>query len=343
MIDLRSDTVTRPTERMRRAMAEAIVGDDVFREDPTVNRLESQAAAQFEKPAALFVPSGSMGNLIAICCHTERGQEVICERRSHVYHHEMASMAAIAGALPRVVESPDGILSWQAIERAIQPKLDFNAWTGLVTLENTSNLTGGTIYPTEVVRAICSSARDRGIPVHLDGARIFNAAVALGQTVADISRGCDSVSFCLSKGLGAPVGSLLLGSSEFIQRARRVRKMLGGGMRQVGVLAAAGLVALEESPGRLHIDHENARLLAEGIASVRGLQIDAAKVVTNILIFNTVSTDAYTFFGRLLEQGVMALPLDATTVRMVTHCDVARKDIEVAIEAIGKAAARGNT
>jgi threonine aldolase len=339
MIDLRSDTVTRPSERMRRAMAEAEVGDDVFREDPTVNRLEARAAELFDRPAALFVPSGSMGNLIAIHAHTTRGDEVICEERSHIVHHEMSSMAAIAGVLPRTIATPDGVLSWEAIERAIPLKLDFNAWTGLIVLENTHNHSGGTVYPPERVTEITERAHEREIPVHLDGARIWNAAVALGRSVKEITRGADSVMFCLSKGLGAPVGSLLVGSAAFIERARRLRKMLGGGMRQAGVVAAAGLVALEDGPRRLQIDHDHARRLAEGIAEVPGLVIDPARVRTNIVVFGVPPGDAFGFFGRLAERGVLALPLDERSIRMVTHCDVGPEDIERAIVAAREAAA----
>jgi threonine aldolase len=340
LVDLRSDTVTRPSERMRRAMAESIVGDDVFQEDPTVRLLESTAAETFGREAALFVPSGSMGNLIAILCHTERGEEVICESRAHVYRHEMAALSALAGVMPRAIESEDGILSWKEIADAIQPELDLDSWTGLITLENTHALAGGTVVPPERAEAICEGAHAHGIPVHLDGARVFNAAVALGRPVAEITRAFDSVTFCLSKGLGAPVGSVLVGSRDFIGRARRFRKMLGGGMRQAGVLAAAGLVALQDSPGRLHVDHENARLLAEGIAFTPGIAIAPGKVVTNIVLFDVAGTglDAYSFFGRLVDHGVLALPVGKTSIRMVTHCDVGRAGIETAMRAVRSAA-----
>ncbi len=338
MIDLRSDTVTKPNAKMRRAMAEAEVGDDVFREDPTVNRLQIKAAQLFEREGALFVPSGSMGNLIAIACHARPGHEVICEGHSHIYNYEMGSMSAVAGTLPRVVDGEDGILSWENIERAIAPKVDYHAQTGLICLENTHNMAGGTIYPTELSRAICDRAHERGLPVHLDGARIFNAAVALRASVAEITRGFDSVGFCLSKGLGAPVGSLVLGSKDFIERARRVRKMLGGGMRQAGILAAAGLVALEDSPAGLHEDHENARWLAERLTELRGVNINPAKVVTNIVIFDVTGTgmNSYAFLGRLAAEGVLAIPVDMDLVRMVTHCDVSRADVEKAVEAMRK-------
>ena len=266
VVDLRSDTVTRPTPEMRRAMAEAEVGDDVYGEDPTVNRLEARAAEMFGKEAALFVPTGCMGNLIAIKVWTHHGDEVICEERSHVNLYELASMSAIAGCMPRIARAEDGILSWKQIEAVIRPKIYYDSQTALVCLENTSNMAGGTVYPTAQVNDICDRAHDVGLKVHLDGARIFNAATALGENVAEMARKVDSVMFCLSKGLGAPVGSMVAGSREFIEKARVYRKMFGGGMRQAGVIAAAGLVALEKSPSRLYIDHQNARRLAEGVA-----------------------------------------------------------------------------
>src|ERR1700751_1235697 len=281
LVDLRSDTVTRPTPEMRRAMAEAEVGDDVYGEDPTVNRLEARAAEIFGKEAALFVPTGCMGNLIAIKVWTHHGDEVICEERSHVNLYELASMSAIAGCMPRIARAEDGILAWKQIEAVIRPKIYYDSQTALVCLENSSNMAGGTVYPTSRVDEICERAHALGLKVHLDGARIFNAATALGDNVANMTRNVDSVMFCLSKGLGSPVGSMILGSREFIERARVYRKMFGGGMRQVGVIAAAGLIALENSPSRLHEDHANARDLAEGVAKIPGLKIDPASVKTN--------------------------------------------------------------
>src|ERR1700676_1954944 len=250
VVDLRSDTVTRPTLEMRRAMAEAEVGDDVYGEDPTVNRLEKRAAEIFGKEAALFVPTGCMGNLIAIKVWTHHGDEVICEERSHVNLYELASMSAIAGCMPRVAREEDGILTWELIEAVVRPKIYYDSQTALVCLENTSNMAGGTVYPTARVDDICSHAHDAGLRVHMDGARIFNAAVALGESAASMTRKVDSVMFCLSKGLGAPVGSMIVGSRAFIEQSRIYRKMFGGGMRQAGIIAAAGLVALEECPER---------------------------------------------------------------------------------------------
>ena len=334
IVDLRSDTVTRPTPAMRRAMAEAEVGDDVYREDPTVNRLEDRAAEIFEREAALFVPSGTMGNQAAIKVHTDRGQEVICEQRAHIFNHEMGMMAAFAGVLPRTVLAEDGILTWDLIASQVRARSDHRARTGLVELENTSNLAGGSVYPLEVSDEICDRAHEAGLPVHLDGARIFNAGVALGRSVVDLTRKFDSVMFCLSKGLGAPVGSMLVGSKAFIEDARLVRKMLGGGMRQAGVLAAAGLVALEETPKRLRLDHENASFLAEGLAEMPGIKIEAAKVVTNILFLDVSGTGLTSFelSKRLASQGVLANGVTAATMRMVTHYDVDRAGCERALQ-----------
>lgn len=336
VIDLRSDTVTRPTPAMRRAMANARVGDDVYREDPTVNKLEERAAEIFEREAALFVPSGTMGNQTAIKVHTRHGQDVICEERAHIYLHEMGMISAFSGCVARTIEAPDGILTWSRIEPFVNTGADFHSQTGLIELENSSNLAGGSVYSLEISNKICDQAHQHGIPVHLDGARIFNASVALGRPVVELTRKFDSVMFCLSKGLGAPVGSLLVGSMEFIDEARNVRKMLGGGMRQAGVLAAAGLVALEESPKRLHIDHENARFLAEGLAEIPGVKIDPAKIVTNILFFDVSATrlSAQQVSERLVEQGVLANGTSPTIIRMVTHFDVDRAGCERALSVL---------
>jgi len=326
IVDLRSDTVTQPTPAMRRAMAEAEVGDDVYREDPTVNRLQERAAEIFAREAGLFVASGTMGNQAAIKVHTRPGQEVICEARAHIYNFEMAMTAAFSGCLARTIWAEDGILTWELIAPHVRGRSDHRARTGLISLENTANLAGGSVYPVEVSDEICDHAHALGLPVHLDGARIFNASVALGRSVAELTRKFDSVMFCLSKGLGAPVGSMLVGSKEFIEEARLVRKMLGGGMRQVGVLAAAGLIALEESPKRLHVDHENARFLAEGLAEVPGIKIDPAKVVTNILFLDVSGTGLSSFeiSERLAAHGVLANGVTPETMRMVTHYDVDR-------------------
>lgn len=336
IVDLRSDTVTRPNAAMRRAMAEAEVGDDVYHEDPTVNRLQDRAAEIFEREAALFVPSGTMGNQTAIKVHTHHGQEVICEDRAHVYAVEMAMMAAFSGCQARPLRAPGGILTWDLIAPLVRGKSENRPRTGLVTIENTSNLAGGSVYPLDISNEICKRAHAAGIPVHLDGARIFNASVALGRPVTELTQEFDSIMFCFSKGLGAPVGSMLVGSRDFIEEARRVRRMLGGGMRQAGVLAAAALVALEESPRRLHIDHANARFLAEGLAEIPGVEIDASKVVTNILVFGVRGLTAFDLSGRLAARGVLANGLDAKTMRMVTHCDVDHDGCARALRTVGE-------
>ncbi len=334
IIDLRSDTVTRPTPAMRRAMAEAEVGDDVYGEDPTVNRLESRAAQLFGREAALFVPSGSMGNLLAIWCSTQPGQEIVCDARSHTFVHEMGAMSAIAGVMPKTVASPDGILTWGRIAPALQDGTGYHSQTGLIELESTHNLAGGTVYPPETIANISAQAHAVGLKVHLDGARIFNAAVALGKSVEEITRPVDSVMFCLSKALGAPVGSMLVASREFIARARRRRKILGGGMRQAGVIAAAGLVALEESPKGLPRDHENARFLAQALAALPGVLLDPAKVMTNIVMFNLEGQrTAANVCDALRQRGVLASAFGPQLVRMVTHYDVDRSAIERAIAA----------
>jgi threonine aldolase len=335
MIDLRSDTVTKPTPAMRRAMAEAEVGDDVYGEDPTVNRLQERAAEIFEKEAALFVPTGSMGNQTAVKVHTRPGQEVVIEERGHIYNFEMATMSAFSGALARPVKSTDGsgILTWNEIKGAIHHASAYYVTpTGLIALENSHNLAGGSLLTRERTEDICARAHEMNLPVHLDGARIFNAATALNDSVANLARPADSVMFCLSKGLGAPVGSMLLGTRAFIDEARVIRKMLGGGMRQAGVLAAAGLVALEESPKGLAEDHANAKRLAEGLAELPGVKIDPEKVVTNIVIFDVTDTGqtADAICAQLRERGVLASGF-GSSIRIVTHYDVSSADIETAL------------
>jgi threonine aldolase len=333
-VDLRSDTVTRPSDEMRRAMASAAVGDDVYGEDPTVNLLQKRAAEIFGKEASLFVPTGCMGNLIAIKTWTHHGNEVICEERSHVNLYELASMAAIAGCMPRAVRGgDDGILSWNQIHAAIRPKIYYDSQTALVCLENTSNMAGGTVYPTQRVHEICENAHALGLKVHLDGARVFNAAVAINDNVAHMTEKCDSVMFCLSKGLGAPVGSMIVGSREFIERARVYRKLFGGGMRQVGVIAAAGLIALEKSPSRLHEDHENAWHLAGGIAKIPGLKIDPSSVRSNIVIFDCKATglNAVELCDALHARAIWAQDTALYSVRMVTHWNVDRAGMNRAL------------
>ncbi len=343
IIDLRSDTVTKPSAAMRRAMAEAEVGDDVYLEDPTVNRLQARAAEIFGREAGLFVPSGSMGNLACIMAQTQPGQEVICESSGHIYNYEMGSMAALGGLLPRLVPADDGILSWKRIVPAIREKVYYRPQTALVALENTHNMAGGTVYPIDVAEEICDEAHAAGLRVHLDGARIFNAAVYLSRSVSEIAKKFDSVQFCLSKGLGAPVGSMIVGAKDFIERCRVIRKMLGGGMRQAGVLAAAGIVALEEGPKLLASDHENAQILARGLAKMPGVGLDPAKVQTNIIIFD-VSKTAFTpavLADRLAQRGVLGGVIDSSRVRLVTHRDVSRADCAQALGIIGEAMGAG--
>jgi threonine aldolase len=343
VIDLRSDTVTKPSAVMRKAMADADVGDDVYLEDPTVNRLQARAAEIFGKEAGLFVPSGSMGNLTCIMAQAAHGQEVICEASGHIYNYEMAAMSALAGVLPRVVWAEDGIMSWEQIAPAIREKAYFRPQTVLVALENTHNMAGGTVYPTELAHKICDHAHAAGLKVHLDGARVFNAAVYLGEQVAEMTKKFDSVQFCFSKGLGAPVGSMVVGSKELIERCRVIRKMLGGGMRQVGVLAAAALVALEEGPKRLHVDHENAQILARGLANIPRIRIKPEKVQTNIVLFDVGETGLTSteFLRRLSAREVLGGPVDSRRVRMVTHLDVDRSDIEQAVRIIGEVVGAG--
>jgi len=341
-IDLRSDTVTKPSKKMRAAMADAEVGDDVYGEDPTVNRLEKRSAGMFGKQAALFVPTGTMGNTIAIKLHTNHGEEVLCEARSHILDYELSMMAWFAGCIARTVHTEDGVMTWKQIESALRPPGPHNAPTTLVALENTHNMCGGTVYPQDAIDEICSKAHERGLKIHIDGARIFNAAVATNTPVSRIVRDADSVMFCLSKGLGAPVGSLLVGTAEAIARARSYRKRLGGGMRQAGVLAAAGLIAIEDSPARLHEDHQNARYLAGRLSQLPGIAVDASRVATNIVIFDISGLGLSTaqFSRELKSQGILANGITPTHMRLVTHMDVSRKQCEQAAEILAEVATR---
>jgi threonine aldolase len=335
-IDLRSDTVTKPTEEMREAMARAEVGDDVYLEDPTARRLQELAAEILGKEAALFVPTGMMGNQVCLHLHTEPGQEVILEERSHIFNYEMATMAAVSGTLARPVRGENGIMDWPSIQAAIRPRgAYYVSQTGLVSLENTHNMAGGSIMPLERAREICERAHEAGLPVHLDGARIFNAAIALGRSAAELAEPFDSVMFCLSKGLGAPIGSMIAGTRQFIDRALSVRRLFGGSMRQVGVVAAAGIVALEKMTARLEEDHANARLLANGLASLSGIKLDPEIVQTNIIVFDIAGTglDTAEFSDRLKERGVLANGISPTEMRMVTHKDVSRSCCETALSA----------
>lgn len=337
LIDLRSDTVTKPSARMRAAMAAAEVGDDVYGEDATVNLLEQRAADVFGREAAIFVPTGTMGNVIGIRLHTQHGQEVICEARSHVLDWEMGMIAAFAGCQVRAVAAERGILTWEQVAAAIAPPIYYRAQTGLICVENTHNMAGGTVSPLSVFEEIWAGAKEAGLPVHLDGARVFNAASALGISVAELTCGFDTVMFCLSKGLGAPVGSMLVGSRELITRARSIRKALGGGMRQAGILAAAGLIALEDGPGRLVDDHENARILARSVAGSDKAEIDLEAVQTNIVIFRLPEGGAAEFVASLKDKGVLASAIGTHMVRFVTHFDVDREACEQAAKVVCEA------
>src|SRR5882724_2272432 len=336
MIDLRSDTVTKPTPAMRQAMLEAEVGDDVYREDPTVNRLEERAAEITGKPAALFVPTGTMGNTIAIKLLTEHGQEVICDSRAHLLDYELSMIAWFSGCVIRAIPTADGVLSWDEVRRAIKPVNPYSAPTGAVSLEQPHNMAGGAVYPMSTVCEICDGAHERGLRVHMDGARIFNASAALGIPVHEIAAHADTVMFCLSKGLGAPIGSILAGPADLMAKGRLYRKRLGGRMRQAGVVAAAGLVALDETPPKLVIDHDNARFLAEGLARIPGVNVDPAKVMTNVVVFDVSGTGVppAEVSARLKQRGVMMNAINERCVRAVTHYDVDREQCARAVEAV---------
>jgi len=310
VIDLRSDTVTKPSPAMRRAMADAAVGDDVFEEDPTVRRLEERVAEIVGFPAALFTPSGTMANQIAMRILAPPGTEVLMEERSHPFHFEMAGMAALSGLLPRPIPSADGILRAEAVIAAIQPDVSYKPRSSLLVVENTHNLWGGKVYRRSQIEPLLTAARTARLAAHLDGARLWNAAVAAGESEADLARGFDSVTVTFSKGLGAPIGSAVLGSEAFAKEARRIRKLFGGGMRQVGVLAAPAILALQNR-GRLAEDHARARKLAAAITGLSGIRFDPASVETNIVIFDVA--DAPSFIARLKEHGVLAAGVSRTT------------------------------
>ena len=335
IVDLRSDTLTKPTPAMRRAMFEAEVGDDVQSEDPTVNRLEAMAAEITGKPAAVFVPTGTMGNQAAIKAHTQPGQEIICEERAHIILYEMGMPAAFSGCMVRAVPTASGMLTWADIEPRLRPASDHYRGTALIEVENTVNIAGGRVYKLETLQDIHAKAHAAGAKVHMDGARVFNAAEASGRSVAEIAATVDSMCFCLSKGLGAPVGSVVVGDADFITEVRLVRKALGGGMRQAGVIAAAGIVALQESPKRLHEDHENAQYMAAELRATDGVRLDPDAVETNIIFF---TTEAGRISGselreRLKTKGVVVSGA-GDRIRMLTHQDVNRADCEKAIAAI---------
>jgi threonine aldolase len=326
--DLKSDTITRPTEGMRKAIYEAEVGDDVYSEDPTINRLQEKSAEMTGKEAAIFVPTGSMGNLIPIFLLCGKGNEVIAHRQSHILHYEMTSVASIAGSMPVSAEGERGILTPAAVVPLIRPDVYYMPRTTLIEVENTNNLAGGTCYSESDLKAISDLAREKQLALHMDGARLFNASTATGMSAADIASHADTVTFCLSKGLGAPVGSMLCGTADFVAEARRVRKLLGGGMRQAGVLAAAGLYALENNIERLAEDHENAKILANALADAEWAEVDLDSVETNIVRFNTPGVDAVRVVAKLAERGVnCGSPTGPESIRIVTCLEVTRADI----------------
>lgn len=339
-IDLRSDTLTRPTKAMRRAMAVAEVGDDVFGEDPTVCKLEEMAAARLGKEAALFVVSGTMGNLVSQLAHCGRGSEMILGDQAHIFFYEQGGSAAVGGIQPRIIPNrPDGTMALEDIEAAIRTDDIHFPITRLITLENTHNRCGGAPLSPSFTEAVANLAHDRGLRLHVDGARIFNAAVALETDVRFLAAPADSVTFCISKGLAAPVGSVVCGTEAFIQKARRARKLLGGGMRQAGVLAAAGIVALEEMVERLREDHANAKRLAKGIAAIEGLTVDPQKVATNIVFFG-VSPEAMPapeLVSRLSARGLRVMSLGPGMVRAVTHYHIKSEDVDRALDILQKA------
>jgi threonine aldolase len=335
VVELRSDTFTLPTESMRKAMAAAEVGDDVWDEDPTIHRLQERAAEMVGKEASLFVPSGTMGNLCALLSHTEPGEEVLVEGESHIFHSEVAGASVVGGLQLRPLETPDGRLQPEQVRAAIREPDIHQPRTGLLCLENTHNRRGGTCLSPKQTAAVSDVAHDAGFPVHLDGARVFNAAVAQGINVRQLTGPVDSVMFCLSKGLSAPVGSMLAGSRDFIEQSRRMRKMLGGGMRQAGVLAAAGLCALDEMVDRLADDHRNARRLGEGLQGLPGIAIDLARVETNMVGGDCQPpVTAAAFIDRCREAGVLLDQASLYRWRMVTHRGVTADDVEFAIGAV---------
>ncbi len=322
--DLRSDTITKPDEGMRKAMYTAEVGDDVYHEDPTVNRLEEMAAEITGKEKAIFVTSGSMGNLIPAIINCGRGNELLIDYRGHMIHYELASVSSIAGALPVSIVTDDGILTPELLKGKVQPDIYYMARTRMIVVENTHNLAGGTFYERQNLAQIASFAEEHSLKVHMDGARLFNAVVASDMKASEIASYVDTVTFCLSKGLGAPVGAVLCGESAFIDEARRVRKMLGGGMRQAGVLAAAGIYALENNIDRIKEDHEKASMIAASLSQTEWAEIDTKAVKTNIVYFKTENPD--NIVNLLRENGILCGKAGDDSIRMVTHLNISIED-----------------
>lgn len=346
MIDLRSDTVTQPTPEMRQAMATAELGDDVYGEDPTVNRLQELAAEMLGKEAALLVTSGIQGNQVSVLTHCSPGSEVIIEAEAHIFYYEVGASAALAGVQFMPLQGERGALDPADVAAAIREDFSNFPPTSLICLENTHNRAGGAVLPLEKMRSVYQLAQDRGIPVHLDGARIFNAAVAAGVEAKEFAASCDSIQFCLSKGLAAPVGSIIAGPREWIERAKRWRKMLGGSMRQAGIIAAPGIVALETMVERLAEDHENARFLAGELAAMPGIELNPDHVETNIIVAVLTTMEAVHFSELLRERAILASPFGGKKIRFTTHKDISRTDLERAlpeINAILKEAATGRS
>ncbi len=335
--DFRSDTVTRPCAAMRQAMASAVVGDDVFGDDPTVNRLQERVAAQCGKEAALFVPSGTMGNQIAIKLHTQPGEELICEERSHVWVNEAGGLGMISGVQTRTLPGPDGVPTLAALEGAIRDEDVHHPRSALIVLENTHNYAGGRVIPLATMVAIRALALRRGLKIHLDGARLWNAVVATATPIAEFAAQVDTLTFCFSKGLCCPVGSILVGSADAIARARRLRKALGGGMRQAGILAAAAEFALDHLVERLAEDHARARQLAAGFTTMRGCRVDPRTVETNLVFVERCAGDAVALERRLADDGVLTIALAADRLRFVTHRDVGDREVERALQSMDKA------
>jgi threonine aldolase len=333
MIDLRSDTVTRPTPEMRKAMAEAEVGDDVFREDPTVTALEQETAALLGKEAALFVPSGTMGNELAVRLHTTSGDEILVEAGAHIFNHEAGGAAALSGVTCRLIHGTRGIFTAADVLAALRPDDVHFSPVKCVCVENSNNSGSGSVWPVQTLAELSTAAKSRGLAVHMDGARLWNAAVASGVSEKQYAGHCDTISVCYSKGLGAPVGSALVGDKPLIERARRFRKMWGGGMRQAGILAAGALYALRHNRQRMHEDHVNAKKLAEGLASIRGVELLGAPLQTNIVRVRIKGKDTAGIVVGLKELGVLVLATGANSIRAVTHLQVSSSDIDSAMNA----------
>jgi threonine aldolase len=344
VVDLRSDTVTLPTEEMLEAMRTAELGDDVYGEDPTVNRLEELAAKKMGKEAALLTTSGTQANLVSVMSQTKRGDEIVLEADAHLYYYEVGAFSALGGLVPRLIRGHMGVITPEDIEGVLRPPNIHFPPTSLICIENTHNRAGGAMWSPSQIKAVFDFSKSRGLKVHLDGARIFNAAVAQNLDVREFTRYVDTVMFCLSKGLSAPVGSLAVGDHEFIDRARRYRKMLGGGMRQAGVIAAPGIIAIEKMVDRLKDDHANAKMLAKGLAKIGGISLDPSHVQTNIVLYDVtgVGASAQEWVAKINEFGVKAGAQEGGRVRMVTHRGIEKEDIEYTLSVAEKVARQVN-